>query len=286
MRSRGTWLAGMALVLLLTIGSLAGCSLAGEPSSAGDLLLRFASNPNNTNCVTSCSVDCVVSLAGYRVRTPITAELQSAGSSAHGKVTADLSAIDAGTQTYEVYVEVAGGSVAAYVRPEDRTSDTWDRTEADATFKLDIPLAVELLSDAKFMRVAYESDDQICYELTIPAKAIVESFLDRGKVEASFWEVDRQALLDAVKESKLHVCFDRDCLIRSISLDLGFTYVNKELVPQPLKVSLDLKSVSDGYGTVKPTETSVPEDVKSHSVLTDDPLYAKENAKKLVEFTS
>ncbi|MBP3893548.1 MAG: hypothetical protein J6D34_05830 [Atopobiaceae bacterium] len=286
MKSRVTWLASTMLVLALGIGGLWGCSFAGEPNSAADLLLRFANNPNNSNCAIDARVDASVSLAGYRVRTPVTAQLKSADSCAHGTVTADLSAINAGTQTYEVYAEIHGGSVAVYVHPDASKAGTWDRSEVNATFELDIPLAVELLSDAKFMRVSYDSDEQICYELILPAKNVVETLLDMGTIETSFWEVDKGVPLDAVKESKLHVCFNKDCLVRSVSLDLNFTYENKELVPQPLKVSVDFDATMDDYGTVDPATTLVPKDVKSGSKLTDDPIYAKDNAQKLMEAAS
>ena len=286
MKSRGMWVVGMVVALSLTIGGLLGCSFAGEPNSAADLLLRFANNPDNSNCVADVNVDAIVSLSGYRVRTPITAQLQGADSCAHGDVTADLSAIGAGTQKYEAYAKVDGNSIAIFVRSKKGKSDRWDRSTIDASFDLDIPLAVNLLSDAKFMRVAYDTDDQICYELIMPAKDLVEALLDMGEIDTSFTEVEKEALLDIAKESKLHVCFNKDCLIRSISLDLNFTYENKELVPQPLKVSLDVDVLMDGYGTVSSAKVTVPEEVEVNSRLTDDPIYAKENSKKLMEAAS
>ena len=106
------------------------------------------------------------------------------------------------------------------------------------------------------------------------------------EITTSFWEVDKQVLLDAVKESKLHVCFNKDCLVRSVSLDLNFTYENRELVPQPLKVTAAFDAVMDKYGTVDPNKTAVPEHVRGASKITDDPIYAKENSQKLVESAS
>ena len=286
MKSRSMRLAGIAFALALTLGGLLGCSFAGEPNSAGDLLLRYASHPDNTNCVADVQVDASVSLAGYRVRTPISVHAQTSDSHAHADVTADLNAINAGTQDYEVYAEVVGNSVAVYVHPKASESDIWDRSKLDATFELDIPLTVKLLSDAKFMRVAYDSDEEIRYELILPAKTIVETLLDMGEMDTTFGDVDRDKLLDTVKESKLHVCFNKDCLIRSISLDLNFTYENKELVPTPLKVSVDVNALMDDYGTVDPAVTTVPSDVRNNSKVTDDPIYAKDNAKKLIEAAS
>lgn len=287
MRSGVTRLACTLCALLLVVGGLWGCSFAGEPNSAADLLLRFANNPDNSNCVADVSVDAAVSLAGFRARVPVTAQMESADSCAHGTVTADLSAINAGVPDFEVYTKVEGSSVTTYVKPKGSSDTvTWDRSEVNASFKLDIPLAVKLLSDAKFMRVAYDSDDQICYELILPAKDAIETLLDMGEVTTSFWEVDRQVLLDAVKESKLHVCFNKDCLVRSVSLDLNFTYENRELIPQPLKVTLAIDAVMDEYGTIDPQVTSVPEIVRGGSKITDDPLYAKEYSQKLVESAS
>lgn len=286
MKIRGTRLAGAMVALALVIGGLWGCSFAGEPNSAADLLLRFANNPDNCNCVADVRVDAAVSLAGFRARTPVTAQVEAADSCAHGTVTADLSAINAGTQDYEIYARVQGGSVTVYVKPKARNGVTWDRSEITASFKLDIPLAVKLLSDAKFMRVAYDSDEQVRYELVLPAKNVVETLLDMGEITTSFWEVDKQVLLDAVKESKLHVCFNKDCLVRSVSLDLNFTYENREVVPQPLKVTAAFDAVMDKYGTVDPNKTAVPEHVRGASKITDDPVYAKENFQKLVESAS
>ena len=241
---------------------------------------------NNCDCVADVRVDAAVSLAGFRARTPVTAQVEAADSCAHGTVTADLSAINAGTQDYEIYARVQGGSVTVYAKPKARNGVTWDRSEITASFKLDIPLAVKLLSDAKFMRVAYDSDEQVRYELVLPAKNVVENLLDMDEITTSFWEVDKQVLLDAVKESKLHVCFNKDCLVRSVSLDLNFTYENREVVPQPLKVTAAFDAVMDKYGTVDPNKTAVPEHVRGASKITDDPIYAKENSQKLVESAS
>ena len=283
MKTRGMRLAGMMAVLSLMVLGLLGCSVMGEPSSAEDLLVRYAANPDNTNCVANLDVELGLTVSGYRTLIPVEADVRMADSTAAGHIGIDLSDLEAGVREYDVYAELQDTTLRVYARPAGSDAAVWDRTELDATFSIDIPLVVELLSDAKFMRVAYDSDDQVRYELTLPAKTLVMSLLDKGEITTSFWEVDRDALADAIKDSKLHVRFNEDCLVRSLSLDLNFAYVDKELAPSPIKVSLDAEAVMDGYGTVKAPDAAIPDQVKADSELTDDPLRASEMAEQIMD---
>ena len=286
MRTRRTWFVSLAIALSVAVLGLVGCAALGEPNSAEDLLVRYASNPDNTNCSADVSLDLNLGVSSFRAGIPVAATVETADSFTKGSIDVDMTQIGGEPQKYDLYAEGHDNALTVYMNRTDNNSKEWERTEASATFTVDIPMIVNLLSDAKFMRVAYASDDQICYELTLPAKTLVHSVLAMGEIDTSFWEVDEEFLDNMLKDSKLHVCFNKDCLIRSVKLDLNFTYEDKSVIPVPVKVSLSLDAVMDGYGSIEDAQVEVPSTVKSQSELTDDPFHIYDTADQLMEASS
>lgn len=287
MKARRIWLVSLILTLTVTVFGLLGCSFVGEPNNAEDLLVRFAANPNNVNCVTTADMDINIAISGFHGRIPVTISSKSADTTAHGTVVADLSSIGGGVQNYEFYGELVDNTaIRAYVKRSDKKAMPWKRIEVDSSFKIDIPLVVNLLSDAKFMRVSYESDDQVRYELTLPAKTLADTVLGMGEVSTSVWEVDQNALDDMLSESKLHVCFNEDCLVRSVTLGLSFTYVDKDVIALPVKVNLNLNTESDGYGSVDPSEVAIPDEVREQSELSDFSDEVEETSNEIMSSAS
>lgn len=273
MRVRGRWLASLVCAALVAVIGLTGCAFLGEPTSAETLLVRYAANPNVENYATDAKVNLAVSVSGFRANIPVTAKFVGAGKESYGTVDVDLSKLGAGVQSSEVYSELVGKSLKIYSRPAGDSSQLWERTEVDFSFTVDIPLVVDLLSDAKFMRVAYDSDDQICYELKLPAAKLVKSVLDMGQITTSFGDIDEDFIMEALGDSQLHVCFNEDCLMRSVRLDTNFTYRDKDVIALPVKVGLSLNAEMDGYGTIDPDEVAVPSVVRDGSKLEDEPLH-------------
>ncbi|MDO4536895.1 MAG: hypothetical protein Q4B54_01955 [Coriobacteriales bacterium] len=300
---------GIAMVIM-ALCALAGCAALGEPSSTEDLLVRFAANPNNLNFVGRGKADLSLSLAGYRATVPIEGTAQVADDRALFNVSVDLSSFAGETREYEVYVETVGTNALWYLRnvksakeatsvlkemqkESEQTADSssgandqsesspWNKAEIDISFDVDIPLIVEILSKAKFMRASYASDDQICYDLTILAKDVLHALLSKGEITTSFYEVNEEELANALGDSKLHVCFNKDCLVRTLSLDLSFTYDDKETIPLPVRVGLEMDATLDGYGTVDPAKITVTDSVRNAAAGTEDPFDVDGLADKL-----
>lgn len=252
--------------LATMLAMLCGCAFIGEPASTGDLLVRFAANPNNANFVADGHADLVLSVGGYCVTVLVDGSAQAADGTTHCRVTVDMTALTGETRAYDIYVEQQERKVIGYLNDATGGSKPWNRAEVDLAFAIDIPTVVDILSEAKFMRASYDSDDRVRYDLTLPAASVLDVVWGKGDVTTSFYAVGKEELEDALGDSKLHVCFNEDCLVRSVSLDLDFTFEGK------VSVDLDTRVVFDGYGTVDAASLAVPEGVRESSVVTDDPL--------------
>ena len=272
MKTLAKRLTAMVLVASMLLCSLASCKMVGEPATTEDLLVRFAANPNNANAVADATVDLALTVAGYRMKIPITGHIEAADNSAHITADVDLTSFTDEKRTYDAYVDLKGGSIVAVVRDASKEGSSWNKAELDLSFSIDIPAIVDILSDAKFMRVSYDSDDQVCYELTLPATSVVGTVFGRGDVTTSFCEVNRDELEEMLGDSKLRVLFNKDCLVRSIALDADFTYEDKKTLPWTVAVDLDFAANIDGYGTVDSQAVATPASVRDSAVVTDDPF--------------
>ena len=282
-RRVSAWLAAIASALALAlVGVLAGCAMIGEPTSTESLLVRFAAQPDNANFSARVHVGCAVRFASSRLTVPIDASARTAGGSATGTATAGLTALgETDPRQYEFCGELSDNRVTWYLHDAGAPDKPWERSEIEVSCKLDIPLVVELLSDARFLRVAYDEEPEVRYELVVPAASIVQAVLDKGEVSTSFGKVDEAAVLEAIGESKLHVRFDERCLVRSVHISLGFSYEDKELLPVPADVNLDFVLTADAYGEVDAAQAQVPDAVRDGAVATDDPLGMRDIAAKL-----
>lgn len=272
-----------ALAVAAVVLLLAGCSFMGEPTSTEALLVRYAANPNNDNFVMAANVDAAVTLSGYRQAIPVVANVEAAEGSGHGTVVVDMPGIedDGGQVTYDLYAEQRDTAIVWFVGETVGDVTTWTRSEVDLSFELDIPAIVELLSDAKFMRVAYQSDEQVAYELTLPAEGLLRTILGKGEITTSFGEVDTDLLFDVLGSSRVHVRFDKDCLVRSVAVDLNFSYEDKDLLPVSALVDVEFDAVLDEYGAVSAEAVAIPDEVREAAEGTDDPLDLKGLSKQL-----
>ncbi len=265
------------------LGCLCSCAFLGEPTSTEDLLMRFAANPQNTNFMADGSADLALTLAGYRLQVPILGHAEVADDSAHVKVDVDMTSFCGEHRTYEAYGELEGNSIVAYVQDTSKGTQAWNKAEIDLSFHVDIPAIVDILSSARFMRVSYDSDDQIRYELTLPASSVVDAVFGRGDVSTSFWKADSEELKKVLGGSMLHVCFNKDCLVRSVSLDMDYTFEKEKVLSHKLFVDLEVQATLDGYGTLDSKTTAVPDAVRDAGVATDDPLSLNGLTAKLAE---
>ena len=273
MKARVTLLATVCAVVL-AIGGLVGCKLAGEPATTEDLLVRFAANTNNANCFADGSADIALTLGGYRMPVPVTGHLDAADGNMHATVNVDMTSFADEVRVYEAYVEQQGNSFVGYVRNTSNDAAPWSEVQVDLSFTIDIPAIVDILSSARFMRASYDSDDQICYDLTLPATSVLDAVFGRGDVSTSFWEVDRGQLEEALGDSVLHVCFNKDCLVRSVSMNVNCKYEDKKVLPRPLAINLEFQATMDGYGTMSKDDLVIPDSVRESAVVTDDPFDA------------
>ncbi len=282
MKARGKRLVAAFMAVVLALFGLAGCSALGDPSSTEDLLVRFAANQNNMNFSCEANVDLAVTVSGFHARTPISLKLKTGGGSAYGTSVIDLSALDVPSRTYEYYVEQDGTNFVAYLRRTDTKDAPWMRLEVDCPFSIDIPLIVKILSESRFLRIAYDSDKEVRYELSMPAATVAEALFGMGDITTSFVEIKKDELFDALGTSRVSICFNKDCLMRSIKLSCGFNVDNKELVPVTAKVSFDASCVASDYGTVDASKVKVPDEVRNSSVVVDDPFGVQEIADELM----
>ena len=249
------------LVAAVAVCALAGCAFLGEPASTEDLPVRFAAHPDCGNYTMEGSADLVVKAAGFRTRIPVGVSGSAAATTARGTVDVDLSSVGGSRHTYMGYVEQQGPSVGA-----------WSRAEITLPTKIDVATVVRVLSEAKFMRVAYDSDDQVAYELSIPAASALRAFVGSGQISASFADVDVDQIVDLLGDGELRVRFDRECRPRSVAFDLEFDVPSGDGVPVPVKANLNVALAFSGHGSVTDAEVSAPAKVVDSAKLTDDPF--------------
>ena len=137
---------------------------------------------------------------------------------------------------------------------------------------IDVATVVRVLSEAKFMRVAYDSDDQVAYELSIPAASALRAFVGSGDISASFADVDVDQIVDLLGDGELRVRFDRECRPRSVAFDLEFSVPAGDGVPMPVKANLNVALAFSGHGSVTDAEVSAPAKVSDSAQLSDDPF--------------
>ena len=260
------------LVAAVAVCALAGCAFLGEPASTEDLLVRFAAHPDCGNYTMEGSADLVVKAAGFRTRIPVGVSGSAAATTARGTVDVDLSSVGGSRHSYMGYVEQQGPSVVAYVTRPNDAPGAWSRAEITLPTKIDVATVVRVLSEAKFMRVAYDSDDQVAYELSIPAASALRAFVGSGQISASFADVDVDQIVDLLGDGELRVRFDRECRPRSVAFDLEFSVPAGDGVPVPVKANLNVALAFSGHGSVTDAEVSAPAKVVDSAKLTDDPF--------------
>ena len=260
------------LVAVIALGAATGCSWLGEPSSTENLLVRYAANKDNDNFVLDGRADLSLAVSGLRTNLPITAHFEVAGQAARGTVAIDLSALGDGFGMvgFDIRGEMVGHDIIWYVRKQGSTG-LWSSSQVNTSFSIDIPLIVDVLSSSRFVRVAYDTDERVCYELTMPAASLLDAVMGMGDITTSFGALDQEALDAALGESKVHVCFTKDCLACAVSCDLAFTYQD-ERIPVPVTVYLNLEGNIDQYGHVDPASAAVDDDVRNNTFIADDPL--------------
>ena len=261
-----------ALVAAVALCALAGCSFLGEPASTEDLLVRFAADPNCGNYTVEGTADLVLKAAGYRTRIPVGVSGSADATAARGSVDVDLSSVGGARHFYEGYVEQQGKQVVGYVTRPNDAPGAWSRAEVTLPTKIDVATVVKVLSEAKFMRVAYDSDDQVAYELTIPAASALRAFVGSGQISASFADVDVDKIAELLGDGELRVRFDRDCRPRSVAFDLGLTVPAGDGVPVPVSANLSVALAFSNHGSVTEADVSVPSKVSDSAQLTDDPF--------------
>ena len=261
-----------ALVAAVALCALAGCSFLGEPASTEDLLVRFAADPDCGNYTVEGTADLVLKAAGYRMRVPIDVSGSADATAARGTVDVDLGPVGGSRHFYEGYVEQQGQQVVGYVTRPNDAPGAWSRAEVTLPTKIDVATVVKVLSEAKFMRVAYDSDDQVAYELTIPAASALRAFVGSGQISASFADVDVDKIADLLGDGELRVRFDRDCRPRSVAFDLGLTVPAGDGVPVPVSANLSVALAFANHGSVTEADVSVPPKVSDSAQLSDDPF--------------
>ena len=128
MRTRRTWFVSLAIALSVAVLGLVGCAALGEPNSAEDLLVRYASNPDNTNCSADVSLDLNLGVSSFRAGIPVAATVETADSFTKGSIDVDMTQIGGELQKYDLYAEGHDNALTVYVNRTDNNSKEWERT--------------------------------------------------------------------------------------------------------------------------------------------------------------
>ena len=267
--AKRTWFVGVIAASLAVLLALSGCKAAGEPASTESLLVRYAAHEDSDNCHVKADIGLTLSLVGYRVYIPVTADLDVVGTALHGTVHADLSKLGVDDYEAEVYGRETDDQIEVYVGAKVKDSVVWTDFDLRALSSVDALAATNLLVSAEFNRVALESDEAICYELDIPTTTLLEtvlSIVDKADLPDEF---DEDALRAAIEGDKVKSFFTEDCLICSASTVAMGTYKGELSSGIPVSIKVDVKAALDGYGEVDPATLTVPEEVWSASTHTN-----------------
>lgn len=254
--------------------TLAGCSHSGIPATTEELLVRYTSSPNVDNFHMGANVNLDVAALGVRAKIPVAVSVDAAQGKAHGTIAVDLSALDTRDYRMEFYTELTDGGIVCYLGvPDDNGVRTrWNVWNIPTTQKMDIFTLTDLLSASELTKVAKESDELVCYELTVPTSKVLQTAftIDADSVEVG--GLDEVALLDTVGNDKVRVYFTKDCLLRSIASSALVNLKTEQTDNVPVRLSLDVSCVLDGYGATQLSAVAIPKEVRDAALVTDVPI--------------
>lgn len=273
----------VAVALVLT--GLVGCSQApmapAEPQNAQELLKRWEEDPNNKNYHMDMSIDVTASFLGQTFKMPMKMVFDIAEENTHGTMEMDLSAMGTPKMESEIYIEKEGDKLYQYSSVENDGKKTWTKTSQESTDIARQFTSADLLGDAEFSKT-----EDGGYQLTIPAKKLLETLNSADSLESVMGGLDEQAVKDALEDAKAVYTFDKDCRPQNVSLDIDITIdptksgsdsdtsadtdsnVQLDLTG---KMQMALNLALSNFGGVDAASIAVPEDVKKSAVdMSDD----------------
>lgn len=261
-------LAGVLVLSLLAMLVLPGCGALGEPASTESLLVRYAAHEDSQNCHATAEANLTLSLVGYRVAIPVTADVDIVDRALHGTVHADLSKLGVNDYDAEVYAQVLDNVVKVHVGAHVKDSVVWKDFNVGVTGSVDALGVTSLLSGAEFNRIALESDDAVCYELDVPTTTILDTALSIVNVADLPDEFDADLLREALAGDKIKTYFTKDCLIHSVATVSMGTYSGEMSKGIPVSIKADGKATLGQYGEIDPASVLVPDNVSGKSTHT------------------
>lgn len=271
MKNRYVFL-GVFMVCALVILTQSSCSSTRAPASTGTLLMRYTSNEDASNFAAHANIDVSVSALGIRAKIPVVADFETSGNAAHGTVTADLSALDTRNYTMEVYAELQDDAIVCYLSSPNDKAATWRRWTIDTTSSIDLHTIAELLKASEFTKIAKDSDKSVCYELTVPTTAVIQTASRLSTEPVAFGGMDEAALLEAVEGDRFSFDFTSDCLLRSVQTSALVDLKGPDTNNVQVTAGLDGSVVFDSYGTVSPKAMATPRTVATVATNTNAPI--------------
>lgn len=271
MRKRYVWL-GVFFACILAILTQSARSSTIAPATTEALLMRYVSNEDANKFLAHASVDVTVSALGVRAKVPVVADFETSGNDAHGTVTVSLSALNTRDYSIEVYAELHDDAIVCYLSSPERKTSSWKRWTIGTTSSIDLHTIAELLKASDFTRIAKDSDKSVCYELTVPTTAVVQTAGRLSTEPVAIGGMDETALLEAVESDRFIFDFTSDCLLRSVQTSALVSLQGPDTNNVLVQLGLDGGVVFDDYGTVSPHAASVPKQVVDAAVPTKNPI--------------
>ncbi len=263
----------MAVLLTCLLAfELCGCSALGAPATTEELLVRYVANENVDNYRAKVDVGLSINALGVRAAIPISCVLSTANRVAHGTIKLDLSSLDTRNYEMEFYAELLDDAVNFFIGAPGKKGTRWKLWAIDTTSKIDIFTVTELLEAAELTMIAKDSDEQVCYELSVPMEKVLATAFDITADPAEVGGMDEQGMMDAVSNDKVRVGFNEDCLMRSLDTGLMLTFKSPETNNVEVRTEVDVSETIDDYGKVDLTEVAIPSEVREEAVPTDEPV--------------
>lgn len=251
---------------------LCGCAAFGVPATTEELLVRYVANENVDNFAATVQVNMNVSALGVRSAIPITAKLRTANNTAHGTIDVDLSSLNTRSYTTEFYAELLDDALNCYLGTPGDEPTSWKCWTVNMTTKVDILTITELLSASELTMIAQDSNPELSYELAVPTAKVLKTTFDVTADSAEVAGMDEQGMIAAVGNDKVRVGFSDDCLMRSLTTSVLLTFRSAETNNVEVRTDIDISAALNDYGTVDPAEVAIPNDVRTSSVPTDEPV--------------
>lgn len=269
MASFKTRFASLIVAGSLMLTGLAGCAQGGaaaEPTSTKEVLERYVANPNKDNYHMDMDMTIGLSMLGSNLDMPMKGSFDVADGSAHGTLTADMSALLGTSYDTELYVEKNGDTFTQYTSDKTTGETKWTSSVLSDGFFASNVTSDSLLEEAEFSK----ADGDAGYKLTIPGDKLVGALSEMGGDAGQVLNSEsNKEIMDALGKSNVDFMFDKDCLLKSIGMDFDYDMSQTSgSTTVQASMAIDLAMNFSNYGKVDAASIAVPANVKSAAVST------------------